>query len=321
MVGVPPHLAQVRYLFVPDPTRVLAAFQQGQVGAGSVRPTAGLAAGLAKVSGLDTNEVAGPVWEHLDFNQANPLLAAPPLRQAIMLAIDRTQLITATVGRADPAIKPLNSLLFVADQPGYRNDAGRHATADVAEAKATLLAAGYMYQGGRLLTGPGQPVTLAITTDAGDALHQAVARFVVSALAGIGITVTETDSSDLATTLQSGAFDLAVVTSVASPYLSEGAARYVPGGAGAPGPANQDHIADPTLEALATKAAATRLGVARTQAYRRLDRALLADAVSLPLFQEPLLQAWDRSYLNMSLNAAPGGLTWNMAQWGVSSGG
>jgi peptide/nickel transport system substrate-binding protein len=317
--GAPANLAQVQYLFEPDPGRVLPAFQQGQVGAGSVRPTPGLTAGLAKVPGLDTAVVAGPVWEHLDFNQANPLLTPPALRQAIMLAIDRSQLISATVGRADPAVKPLDSLLFVAGQPGYRNDTGNHGTLDVAGAKAALLAGGYSYQGGRLLTPAGQPVTLGITTDAGDPLHRAVAGFVVTALARIGITVTETDSSDLPATLRSGAFDLAVVTSLASPYLSQEATRYVPDALSGSGSANQDGVADPTIDALAAGAAAIPLGAARTRAYRRLDRALLADAVSLPLFQEPLLLAWDRTYLNVVPNAAPGGATWDIAQWGVKA--
>jgi peptide/nickel transport system substrate-binding protein len=314
--GAQANLAQVQFRFEADPLRVLPAFQQGQVEAGEVRPTTGLTRGLEKVSGMKTAVVAGPVWDHLDFNRDNPLLAAPALRQAIMLAIDRSQLIAATVGRSDPTVKPLDNLLFASNQPGYRNDAGEFGRGDVAAARAALSSAGYVYRRG-ILTLSGQPVTLGITTDAGDTLHHDVAAHIVTSLARIGITVTETDSPDLAATLQSGDFDLAVVTSTASPFLSQGAQRYQTDDHIGQGAADLDDISDPTIDAQAAQAAATPVGRARTAAYQRLDRTLWADAVSLPLFQEPNLVAWDRRYLNVGPNAAPGGATWNIAQWGI----
>jgi peptide/nickel transport system substrate-binding protein len=317
--GAQANLAQVQFRFEADARRVLPAFEQGQVQAGQVRPTTGLTKGLAKIGGLRDAVVAGPVWDHLDFNQADPLLAAPALRQAIMLAIDRPQLIAATIGRSDPAVKPLNDLLFAADQPGYRNDAGGYAHGDVAAARAALTEAGYAYRRG-VLTLSGQPVTLGITTDAGDTLHHDVAADIVVTLARIGITVTETDSTDLAATLQSGNFDLAVVTSSASPFLSEGAQRYQTNDHAGQGAADLDDISDPTIDAQAAQAAAVPTGRARTAAYQRLDRTLWGDAVSLPLFQEPTLVAWDRTYLNEGPNASPGGATWNMAQWGIRAG-
>jgi peptide/nickel transport system substrate-binding protein len=314
--GAQANLAQVQFRFEADARRVLPAFQQDQVEAGEVRPTSGLAKGLKKVTGVKVAVVAGPVWEHLDFNQANPLLAAPALRQAIMLAVDRPKLIAATIGRSEAAVKPLNNLLFVADQPGYHDDAGEYANGDVAGAKAALTEAGYTYQGG-VLTLSGQPITLRITTDASDTLHHDVASSIAAALGHIGIKVTVTDSNDLAATLQSGDFDLAVVTSTASPFLSLGAQRYETDDPAGQGSADVDGISDPTIDAEVAQAAATPAGRARLAAYRRLDRTLWADAVSLPLFQEPVLVAWDRRYLNVGANAAPGGATWNIAQWGI----
>jgi peptide/nickel transport system substrate-binding protein len=318
--GAQANLAQVQFRFQADERRVLPAFQQGQVEAGEVRPTTGLAKGLKKVTGVKIAVVSGPVWEHLDFNQANPLLAAPALRQAIMLAIDRPKLVAATIGRSDPAVKPLNNLLFATNQPGYRDDAGEYANGDVAGARAALTEAGYVYEGG-VLTLSGQPVTLRLTTNAGDTLHHEVAGYIAAALGHIGIKVTESDSADLASTLQSGDFDLAVVTSTASPFLSLGAERYQTDDHAGQGSADLDGISDPTIDVQVVQAAATPAGRARLAAYRRLDRTLWADAVSLPLFQEPALVAWDRKYLNVGANAAPGGATWNIAQWGIRAGG
>jgi peptide/nickel transport system substrate-binding protein len=315
--GPQAHLAQVTFRFAPDPAEVLPSFQQAVVDATEVVPTAGLDAGLAKVKGLETTEYAGPEWEQLDLNQSDTSLSDVALRQAILLAVNRTQLIAATIGKADPAVRPLDSMLFVPGQPGYADDAGVYATADVAGAEAVLDAAGYTYRGSTLLSG-GKPVVLEITSTAGDSLLQAEERFVVKALHQIGITVHEHDVTDLPETIAAGQYQLAISTENASPYLSIDADRYESGTPGAPLPSGAPS-SERKVDAAIVNAATIVGPKARVAAYRALDRRLWSDAVALPLFQLPELLAYDKTYVNMGPNPAPGGPTWDMALWGVPS--
>jgi peptide/nickel transport system substrate-binding protein len=326
--GAPANLAEVTFRFVTDPGQVLPTFEDGDVDAGAPAPSRGLESVLlhavsahppagGALPGFVVDDVAGPQWQHLDFNQANPVLADVDVRRAIMMAVDRTQLIASTIGQDDPSVKPLGSLIFVPGQPGYRNDAGVYGTGNVAGARTALGQAGYAYRG-RVLTSGGEPVTLRITAEAGDPLLQAEEEVLVAELATIGIAVTESNSTNLLATLRSKDFDMAIVSSVASPFLSTVADRYQTNAGSGAGADNFDSYSSPTTDALIAQAEAATRPATRLRLFDKLDGQLWSDAVSLPLFQVPQLLVYDKSYLNMVDSPAPGGATWDMAKWGVA---
>ena len=105
-----PALTQVNFALVAPGGPEVNALQGGQLDAAYPAPTAALAP-----LQHDPNQVYdvknGFVQEHWDFNQANPSLAHPWMRQAIALGVNRPAIINAvyTVTGIAPGLKPLNN--------------------------------------------------------------------------------------------------------------------------------------------------------------------------------------------------------------------
>jgi peptide/nickel transport system substrate-binding protein len=325
--GVPANLAEVTFRFVADPDQAMPTLLAGDADAGILAPASGLEAALTQavsrhpvpgssLPGFVVSDVAGPVWQHLDFNEENPVLAQLAVRRAIMLAINRTALIASTIARDDPTVKPLGSLVFVPGQAGYRNDAGDYGTGDIASARAELEAAGFTYRGTQLRQN-GEAVTLDIVAPTGDQLLASEEQAVIDQLAAVGITVVEHDSTDLAATLAAGDFDLAIVSSEASPFLSGAADRYETNGGSGPGAGNYLDYSSSVTDNLIARAEAVTTAGAEQRAYGALDTRLFSDAVSLPLFQYPQLFVYNKQYANMADDPAPGSLTAQMGKWGI----
>lgn len=327
--GAPANLAEVTFRFVTSADEVLPSLVNGEVDAGAPAPGPGLAAALRRavsrhpvtgqaLPGFTVEDVPGPEWEHLDFNEANPFLARVAVRRALMMAVDRPRLLAATIGRDDPSVRALGNLVFVPGQAGYRNDAGVYGTGNVAGARSALLQAGYSYQG-QALTRGGKQVTLRIVAAAGNPLLLAEERVIAHQLAAVGIAVSVGTSNDLAATLRSGGFDLALEVSEASPFLTEAADRYHTNTGSGAGSENFDRYSSRATDALLAEAARAADPARRRRLYQQLDAQLWSDAVSLPLYQVPQLLVFDGQYLNMADDAGPGGVTWDIARWGVAA--
>jgi glutathione transport system substrate-binding protein len=325
--GTPANLAQISYRFVPGSSAMLATLAAEDADAAAPPPAVGLEKELARavsshpskaltLSGFGVDEVAGPAWEHLDFNQAEPLLADRAVRRAIMMAVNRRALIAATVGKGDPSVKPLGSLVFVPGQAGYHNDAGVYGTGNTLGARTALVQDGFTYSGARLLQ-DGRPVTLGITAPAGDPMLAAEEQLLASQLSNIGIHLVVHNSSDLPASLAAGQFDLALVSSQSSPFLSATADRYQTNNGSGAGAENVDHYSSRTTDQLIAQAEATAKPATRIRLFERLDGQLWADAVSLPLYQAPQILVFDRKYLNMVDSPAPSGLAWGITKWGL----
>ena len=324
--GTPANLAQILYHFVAGSPAMLATLAASDADAAAPLPAVGLEKELTKavsshpsrsltLSGFGVDEVAGPNWEHLDFNQAKPLLADRAVRRAIMMAVNRKELIAATVGKGDPSVKPLGSLVFVPGQEGYHNDSGVYGTGNTLGARTALVQDGFTYSGGRLLQ-DGRPVTLGITAPAGDPMLAAEEHVLASQVANIGIGLVVHNSSDFPASLAAGQFDLALVSSQSSPFLSTTADRYQTNSGAGTGAENVDHYSSRTTDRLIAQAEATAKPATRVRLFARLDGQLWADAVSLPLYQAPQILVFNRKYLNMVDSPAPSGLAWDIIKWG-----
>lgn len=325
--GTPANLAEITYHFVPDTASMLATLAAGGAQVATPAPTVGLASELAKATSkkpsdsLDlphftVDEVAGPDWEHLDFNEARPLVSNVAVRRAIMMAVDRRSLIAQTVGKGDASVKPLDNLVFTRGEEGYRDDSGVYGTGNVVGARTALTQAGYRYRGGQLLR-RGTPVTLTITAPVGDPLLAAEEKVLARQLGAIGIRLVAHNTDDLPATLAAGRFDLALVSSQASPFLSSVASRYETDNGRGAGAENLDHYSSPATDRLLARAAATTQPAKLRQVLARLDGQLWADAVSLPLYEAPQFLVFRSNYDNLSDVAAPAGLAWDVASWGV----
>ena len=332
--GAPAGLAQVDYRFIPDSTAAELALANGEVQAFYPQPQLDLIDQVRKLPGVTLDERPGLAFEHLDFNQANPWLSDLAVRQAIALSIDREQLIRRTVGQFAGGIVPDNNHIYVPSQPQYRDNAmgslpsppgpgGSYGAADVGAAKALLVAHGYSFApqpccpgATQTLTRQGRAVTLRITSTQGNALRASEEQFVAAALAKIGISVVEADTSDLTGTLTSGNFDLALFSWVQTPVASGDDPIYQTA-THSTGADNFDHFSLPQVDALIAQADVATTPAAEATLYNQVDALLWKGMVSLPLFQEPTVLVYQSQYRNLHNNITSEGPVYNEEQWGV----
>lgn len=314
------------------PPAVGGALMAGQLGAAllditQVPSSGGLLAQLRSTTGLKVDEAPGAEWEDLEFGSASPLLADPALRQAIVLAVDRSALITAAVG-SPSGIVPLGNRYFLPQSAGYVDNTQAHYLhANLAQAQRVLASGGYALSGGVLSKGT-TPVVLNLIAGVRDSLHEAEEAALVSDLSAIGIAVHVSVVADLAGRLAQGNFDMAIVERTGS---SDPQSQPLPTFVDQPVTASSAHTtskaaqvaagATPAVRAdvaaLEKKADAATTVAAQDALYNQLDALLWLDAASLPLFQLPTVLVYQTRYANLSVMSTPGGLGYDMAQWGV----
>lgn len=130
--------------------------------------------------------VAGPVYEHLDFNLATERLQDIRVRQALAYAINRAAMSDTLFGSK---VEPLHSWILPEQRAFYAGDEQlTRYNYNVDKARALLDEAGYTDQNGDGVreTADGQPLTFELlTTDT--PLRDAIARQLVNDFAAVGV--------------------------------------------------------------------------------------------------------------------------------------
>ena len=207
-----PRVSTFMVRFLPQPDAALVALLSGEcdvLAPGVVGPDAYPILEVAKQQNIvEVQVINGPAWEHLDFNTwpadgRPPLFADARVRQAIALALDRTQLAQeVTLGLAQPmqswlpsdhwAFQSLPLLAPGANDPRQANrlleEAGwRDEDGDgVREAHGVQ---GTFWDGTPWQIADGTPLEATLVAPTGNALHAQTAQAIRDALAQIGIDV------------------------------------------------------------------------------------------------------------------------------------
>ncbi len=132
-------------------------------------------------------QTATAAYEHLDFNNANPLFSDVRVRRAIQMAIDKCALLTSILhapncDRAVSQVEPLPSLVYDATIPA--------SVYNPVAAKALLAQAGWLPNAHGIVVRHGQPFRIRLVTTADNPLRAAIAQQVQRDLRAIGIQVT-----------------------------------------------------------------------------------------------------------------------------------
>lgn len=319
--GLAANLLSVTVRFGVTPVQLPPAFSAQEIGAAIVTaqpippPPADVLTKLNHAAGVTVSAQATDTYEQLDFNQGNAFLADPALRHAVMLATPRGTLLKRATGASSASIGLLEDRFSTPGSPGYKdNSGGAYETANLSLARQVLQTAGYVATAGEPLARGGQPVNLRITAMSGIPDLQSEEQTIITALAQLGIAVTEADTPALGTALGQGNFDLALDTATAGPFPSQRGAAYQRGGS-----ANVERSSDPHIDALIAQAEATFDPQRREALYNQVDSMLWADGANLPLFQLPAIVAYQSAYAKVSAVAGAEGPTFDLQQWGVLS--
>ena len=187
--GPPGNLATITYYFTSTLTETLNALSGHELDVATVPAELAAYQQLQAAGGLSVLGVASASYEDLEFNEASPPLSSPVLRQAIMLALDRTTMAAGVLTPFGLAATPVENRLLLPGQPGYKADGSAYDKPAPAGALALLAAHGYKFTNGALHRPDGQAVDLSLLVPADDPVAQQLGPQIVGSCADIGITV------------------------------------------------------------------------------------------------------------------------------------
>ncbi|HYH52002.1 MAG TPA: ABC transporter family substrate-binding protein [Acidimicrobiia bacterium] len=101
----------------------------------------------SQASGVTIRKAGGPNFRHITINGASEVLKDVKVRKALALAINREQIAKILLGPLGVETTPLQNHIFMANQTGYKDNAGELSTHNVEEAKRLLDEAGWKVQG------------------------------------------------------------------------------------------------------------------------------------------------------------------------------
>lgn len=321
--GTPAKLDTIVLRLGVDPTQDASLLQNDQAQlVYPPQPQSGLIEAVSPLPGVEAAVGQGLSFEQLDFNEKDPVLGDPVVRQALAKAIDRAALVRQTVDQLDPRIAVLDDRMFVNNQAGYQdNSGGGYDHADLAAEARLLSGDGFVMGPDGTWEKGSVPLVLRLGTATGDDLARQTEQVLASQLTTGGIKVdiaNDPPAKFLGTDLPTGNFDLALYTRAASVFPSTNQGYYV---SGAPGSQDYDDHVEPAVGSLLDKASGELNAVSAAADYNQVDGLLWKDMVTLPLYQEPTFIAFNNHYGNIEANPGPSTPFADADTWGLRAGG
>jgi peptide/nickel transport system substrate-binding protein len=337
--GAPGNLAVITYYFTSTLTGALNALAAHELDLATVPAAPAIYQQLRAVGRLSVIGAASASYEDLDFNQSSPALSSPVLRQAIMMALDRTTMAADVLAPYRAAPAPMENRLYLPGETGYKADGTAYDKPAPAAALALLSAHGYSFTAGVLHRPGGEAVDLSLFVPSADPVAQLLGGQVANSLAAIGVTVELDDggpplTSGATASAWAGSMWAASVQAVRAgagagtlppgwqmavelrqvPLAPSGIARRY----GTAGPANIDGYSSPTMDGLLARIPTATLAQLPSL-YDQVDAQAWADFVDLPLVQLPVLVVVNPHLLNVEVGPFFGDMAWDEQTWGFRS--
>lgn len=296
-----PTLAKIVKEVLPNQSEWPAAIANGEIDGGaplSFNPD--IAQQLRSTSGISTAVgTVGANWEHVDLNLTSPALKDVALRKAIFTALDVTDLRKRLYGSVTPTLR--TNPLFPQQSPYYQNViAGTgYGSGDLRAARKLLAAAGYSgTQPGQHLSRNGKAVpALRWVYIIGNPTRQTFVEIAQSELAQIGVTITPVGivGSNYITTLSAGRYDLSIHAWDGGPLFTQFAAQFYRTGA----PLNLVGLSDPVIDRASDEILDQTDIKAAAVLANKIAKQAMADAFSLPLWENPTYVFVRNDYVNV----------------------
>ncbi len=295
---------------VNDATAQATALQNNELQAIQPQADPGVADQLRGAQGVTFAPAAGLTFEHLDLNAKNPLFQDAAVRKAFAQCVDRQDIIDKLVAPIYPDSKPLNSVIFMPVQNGYQDDFTTQF--DVAAAKATLEAGGWKAGADGVMEKDGKKLAFRISHK-GIQRRSDTTQNIIASCKQAGFDISEdSDKKFNAERLPKGDFDVALFAWVGNPLLSSSTSLYSAGGG-----ANYFAYDNPKIADMYAQANTNLDEASRITQMQAIDKQIMDDMFTVPLFQLPEMPAWVSNLQGPVFNG-PLGLTWNSNVWTYS---
>ncbi len=317
--GAKPHLDKITYEIIQDSDTQVQALQNGDVDMIYPQPQLALVQKVKGISGITSGTSFGFEFEHFDFNEKTPGLGDVQVRKAIALALDRNQMLAATLKQFDPQATTLGNRIWLSNQEQYVDHAAGYGVGNIASADAMLTADGYAKDASGYYAKAGKELAFDFSTTTGNALRETQGTLFQAQMkaAGIKITIKNYSADDLfGTVLPKHKFDIADFAWVGNPFaVSSNAAIYSTSTGDSS--ENYDSYSNPQVDQLFITANKTFDETKVAAIGNQIDQILWNDMVTIPLYQKPTYIAVKSTYGNIVDNSSEDSPFWNVAQWGL----
>jgi peptide/nickel transport system substrate-binding protein len=319
--GRKPGLRRVVFKVLADTSSEVQAMRTGAVDA--INPTFGLhLLPLKNTPGVTYNQVPGLYQEHIDIQfgkQGNPLLRAPWMRKAIMMAIDRSAILKTVYGELGDTIRPLDNLLFYQADAAYKPDFAKW---NYKPRKALALLKAHCLDGPsapspgntKYWSCTGIPANFRYTWTASSPIRTTQAAIIKGELKAIGIQITDAPLAPNVifgpAGIPSSNYDLANFAWV----TSSDPAGFAPIWA-CSGESNYLQYCNRRATRLLELTDAAVSPQRRQSYFQQADKLFAADLPSIPLYSRPVPLIWRTGIVGMKNNPSATGFAWNMEQW------
>ena len=312
--GPKPHLDSIVFRFLPESTTQPAALQNNEVDLIYPQPQLDLVAQVKALPDVTSELNIGLSFEHLDFNFKNEHLADAGVRKAIATGLNVGELVDRTVRQFTDEAQPLGNRIWLPGQPYYQDHFAQYGKADVAGAAKLLEDAGYTKGADGIYAKGGKPLSLRISTTAGNQLRETQEQLIQAQLKQVGIDIKIVNADNrkfFGEWLPQGNFDIANFGWVGNPFaISSNQDIYRTGGGGNYGQYESDKVDQLFRQAVreVDEAKSAELG-------NQIDQQLTADMATIPLYAKPTYLAVRNSFTGIGDNATQEGPFWNSGLW------
>jgi peptide/nickel transport system substrate-binding protein len=319
-VGTPANLDSVIYQYIPDSNTIVQQLRGGEVDMINPQPQLDLVDQVQAISGVETQVDNGPVWEHIDFQASRPPLDQAYVRRALAMAIDRESLIEQIIAPMNPDAEPLNSIMYVNNQPEYEDHFSEWVQYDPEGAVALLEENGCTRGDDGIFECEGERLSFEFKTMAGNERRELTSEIVQAQFAEIGVelTIELLEAAVLFSNdhLVGGNFDIAEFAWAGSPDPTSNVELWKCEG-------EQNYHGHCNEEATEILESTNRIidPDERAAAFNEAGRILGEEVPILPLYQLPEFAAWNtQAVTGIRVNATQDGLVWNIEEWAAVGG-
>jgi peptide/nickel transport system substrate-binding protein len=315
-----PHKAYLNSLifrFLTDSNTEIQQVRGGEVDAIYPQPQLPLAA-LRGQSGLSVDSNLGSQYEHIDIQfgpKGNTLARNPWVRQALMMSIDRNEVLSKLFSKLNPKLKPLDNVLYLTNSPSYRPHFNKW-NFNPTKAAQLLTSHGCTKGGDGIYSCLGKRLSFSYESTKGNQLRELAFQVIQARLKSNGIEVTDNfKPSNIAfgQDLTAGTWDLFMFAWVGSPDPGGNTPIWSCPNKG--GTSNFMNYCNAKMTSLLQKADTTLDPDQRVSTENAADALIAQDVPSVPLYQKPTFLVYHTYVMGMGDNATQDGPFWNSQGW------
>lgn len=315
-----PHKAfldQIIFRFLTETNTEIQQVRGGEVDAIYPQPQLPLSS-LRGQSGLKVVSSLGSQYEHIDIQQGpkgNPLAKNAWARQAVMMSIDRNEILKKLFSKLNPKLRPLDNVLYLSSQPSYKPHFNQW-NYNPAKAAQLLESNGCTKGGDGVYSCNGKRLSFTFESTKGNQLRELAFQVIQARLKSNGIEVTNRfKPSNIAfgQDLTAGTWGMFMFAWVGSPDPGGNTPIWSCPKQG--GTSNFMNYCNAKATALLRKGDTTLDPDQRVSTVNAADALIAADVPTVPLYQKPTFLVYHSNVKGIADNATQDGPFWNSQNW------